>query len=96
MYVVDSKVGKVSVIDGTTSMVTATISVGGDPQSIAVDPIDQTVYVADYLADTVSMIDGITDTVTATLPVGSSPDAVAVDPTTQPRMWPTNPTAHCR
>ena len=35
-----------SVIDGTTGTVTATITVGNDPIAVAVDPVTDTIYVA--------------------------------------------------
>ena len=71
----------VSVIDGSTHTVTATVPVGSWPGGVAVDSSTHTVYVANW-DRTVSVIDGSTRTVTATVPVGTSPTGVAVDPTT--------------
>lgn len=71
-----------TVIDGATRTVTATMPVGRGPRSVAVDPDTHTVYVANMWDSTVSVIDGATRTVKATVPVGISPLGVAVDPGT--------------
>ena len=62
----------------------ATISVGDDPDAVAVDPVSQEVYVTNSLSHTVSAINEFTNTVDATIDVGagSYPDAVGVDPGT--------------
>jgi len=72
----------VSVIDGSTRTVTATVPAGKYPQGVAVDPGTHTVYVTNLVGanNTVSVIDGSTRTVTATVPVGRNPNGVAVDP----------------
>ncbi|MHB1975316.1 MAG: YncE family protein, partial [Acidimicrobiales bacterium] len=72
----------VSVIDGATNAVTATISVGYGPQGVAVDPSTNTIYTANFADDTVSVIDGATNVAASTISVGSEPMSVAVDPTT--------------
>ena len=72
-----------SVIDGTTNTVTATIPVGTHPSGVGVDPSSHTVYVANALSGTVSVIDGTSNTVTESVAIdGGAPDAVAVDPST--------------
>ena len=53
-YVFDT--GTVSVIDGATSAVTATIPVGLDPAGVAVDPGTHTAHVANSESGTVSVI----------------------------------------
>jgi YVTN family beta-propeller protein len=68
------------VIDEASGTVTGTITVGSDPDGVAVDSTFHTAYVAN-LAGTVSVIDEATETVTATVPVGAYPSGVAVDPT---------------
>ena len=60
---------------------TGTITVGSDPDGVAVDPTSHTAYVANGGNGTVSVIDGTTGTVTGTITVGANPSAVAVDPT---------------
>jgi YVTN family beta-propeller protein len=84
IYVANSGSDTVSVIDGATGTVTATIPVGSEPAGVGVDPVTDMIYVANHNAPTVSVIDGATNTVTATLTVGTTrgPDAVAVDPVT--------------
>jgi YVTN family beta-propeller protein len=80
----------VSVIDGATNTVTATIPVGNSPFGLAVNPATNTIYVGNGLDDTVSVIDGANNTVTATIPLavpgippgGSSPFGLAVNPAT--------------
>ena len=74
----------VSVIDGVTNTVTATISVGSgaDPYGVAVDQATDSVYVTNSAASSVSVIDGATNTVTATITVGAALYGVAVDEAT--------------
>ena len=78
-YTADMFAGTVSVIDGATHAVIATIPVGPGPLNIAVDPGTQTVYVVNG-DDTVSVIDGRTRAVTRTVPVAERTYAVTVDP----------------
>ena len=54
VYVADRD--RVSVIDGSTNALTATVPVGKDPGGVAVDPGTRTVYVVN--GDRVSVIDG--------------------------------------
>jgi YVTN family beta-propeller protein len=82
-----NETGTVSVIDGSTNTMTATIDVGSGPFGVAVDPATGDVYVTDCINTTcdegaVLVIDGATNTVTATIDVGEDPESVAVDPTT--------------
>jgi len=63
-------------------MVTATIPVGSESDTVAANPLTGSVYVASQLANTVSVISGGSNTVTATIPVGSGPVGVAVNPLT--------------
>ena len=62
-----------SVINGATNTVTATIAVGAEPDGVAVDATTNTIYVANNGDNTVSVINGATNTVTATIPVGPRP-----------------------
>ena len=82
VYVANVDDGTVSVIDGSTRTVTATVPVGKSPWwGAAVDPGTHTVYVPNLDDDTVSVMDASTRTVTATGPV-KGPVGVAVDPGT--------------
>jgi YVTN family beta-propeller protein len=77
----------VSVIDGSSDTVTATIPVGFQPKFVAVDSATDRIYAVNLCgadatcqsAASVSVIDGATNTVTATVPVGWSPSSLAVD-----------------
>jgi large repetitive protein len=77
----------VAVIDLATDTLTATIPVGVDPRSIAVDPDTGMVYVDNSHDDSVSVINGATNSVTATITgltsrATDSINGVAVDPVT--------------
>ena len=58
------------------------ITVGGNPFGLAVDPLTNTIYVANSYDNTVSVINGTTNTATSTITVGSGPTGVAVNPLT--------------
>lgn len=79
LYVANAGSATVSVIDGATNVVTATIPVGTGPNAVAVDSATNTVYVTNYLSNSVSVIDGATNVLTATVPVGQGPDGVDVN-----------------
>ena len=70
--------GTVSVIDGATRTVTATVSVEGGVGDLAVDPDTRTLYVSTRAG--VAVIDGSTRT--GTVYIDNFPDNLAVDPTT--------------
>ena len=69
----------VSVIDGKTNTVRATIRVGTLPQFISINPSTNAAYVAN--GNSVSVINGKTNTLTATIP-GYSLVGIAVNPST--------------
>lgn len=74
--------GTVTVIDGATNLVLATVTVG-TPGALAVNPATNKIYVADTNTNTVTVIDGATNLASSTLiTVGSTPIAVAVNPVT--------------
>ncbi|MFA5457881.1 MAG: YncE family protein, partial [Synergistaceae bacterium] len=62
------------------SIVSATVTVGANPDWVAVNPAGTKVYVANYGAGTVSVIDTSSNTVSATVTVGTNPIGVAVNP----------------
>ena len=70
IYVANFNSNTVSVIDGATNTVIATIPVGINPAGVDVNPLTDRIYVANRLSDTVSVIDGVINTVIATVPVG--------------------------
>ena len=77
-------------LSAVAQVVTATVSTGGDPAAVAVNPASNKIYVPNYCGNdptcsthygTVTEIDGKT-LATATVAVGIRPDAVAVNPVT--------------
>ncbi len=83
IYVANTGGDNVSVINGATNTVTATVAVGSHPFPVVVDdPTTDTVYVANSDANSVSVISGATNTVIATIPVGSTPQGLGVDTAT--------------
>ena len=86
MYVANSGVNEfsafISVINGNTHTITATIPVGTFPTGIAFDPKNTDIYVANSASGTVSVINSTTNTVMYTIPVGLEPWSVSVDSAT--------------
>src|SRR5208283_2426515 len=60
--------------------VIATITVGTEPDGVAVTPNGDYVYVTNSGSDSVSVISTASNSVTATIPVGGYPVGVAVTP----------------
>ena len=63
----------------TGFFVTATVSVGSNPDGVAYDSSNNYIYVANCGSNTVSVINGANNSVVATVSVGSSPEGVAYD-----------------
>ena len=95
IYVVNVGGNNVSVIDGATNAVDATVPVGSGPVGVGVNPATNRIYVTcsmEPVSDDVSVIDGATDTEIDTdgnpangitrIPVGAEPQGVAVNPAT--------------
>jgi YVTN family beta-propeller protein len=61
--------------------VTATVTVGSEPDVLAVNPITNQIYVANSGGNTVTVIDGASNT-PASVTVGTTPAGVAVNPLT--------------
>ena len=82
--------GTVSVIDGASNTVVATITVGSFPYWAAVNTATNKIYIANTCGDptcqtysgTVSVIDGVSNTVIETVTVGSFPYAPVVNAVT--------------
>ena len=76
--------GIVSVINGTTNTIVATIPVGKNPQAIAYNPANGLLYVANALSDTLSIINGTSNSLIGSIPLGDypgkSPTGIAVNP----------------
>ena len=71
--------GTVSVIDGATNHVLATINVGVHSEFLAINPNTNKIYVSNRKDGTVSVINGATNTVIKTIPVGANPVGSDVD-----------------
>jgi YVTN family beta-propeller protein len=73
--------GTVSVIDGATNSVIATITAGNDPRFVAVNPATNKIYVSNRNTDNVTVIDGATNTVIKTITLGSGthPNVIAIN-----------------
>src|ERR687889_282971 len=76
--------GIVSVINGTTNTIVATIPVGKNPQAIAYNPANGLLYVANALSDTLSIINGTSNIVIDNITSGAagnlfSPTGIAYD-----------------
>lgn len=82
IYVAETASEGVSVIDGTTDTVIATIATGAGAESVSVNETTNRIYVANFFVDTVSVIDGATDAVIATVNVGNGPGGIAANPVT--------------
>jgi len=82
IYVANAESDSVSVIDGASSSVIATIPVGSTPHGIAVDAAANRVYVANSGSNEVTVIDGGSNEVVAALSVGEEPWGLAADPNT--------------
>jgi len=78
-YITNAGSNTVSVIDTATNTIRATVSVGSNPNGVAVTPDGTKVYVANSdwdnvsTIDTISVIDTAIDTVIARVPVGNKP-----------------------
>ncbi|MGH9170017.1 MAG: IPT/TIG domain-containing protein [Acidimicrobiales bacterium] len=86
LYVADTGSDSVTVIDNPDDPTLAsfsTISLGGNPGALAVDPSSGTVYVGydAFNNGTVAVVSEATNSVTATFSVGGIPQSMALDPT---------------
>jgi YVTN family beta-propeller protein len=61
IYVVNTHANSVSVIDGRTNTVAATVPADKGPWAVAVNPVSNMIYVANRLSDKVTVIDGRTN-----------------------------------
>ena len=77
IYVTNSGSNTISVIDGKTNKVVATIPVGASPHDIIGSMLGK-LYVTNSGSNTISVIDGKTNKVVATIPVSNFPRGIAV------------------
>ena len=70
VYVLNTTSGTVSVLDGKTDTVVATVNVGKWPYVLAANPAENKVYVSNIFSNVITIIDGATNT-TKTKPTKS-------------------------
>lgn len=80
IYVSDRVAGTVSVLDGTSYAVLASIAVGSEPTHVAMSPDGARVVVSNAAAGTASIVDAAANAVVATVSVGGRPGALAFVP----------------
>lgn len=77
----DSRVcGNVSVINGSTNTVIATVPAGLFPGDLTLDSVNGDIYVANTDSNNVTVIATSTNSVVASIPVGVSPEGLTFDP----------------
>lgn len=74
--------GIVTVIDGATNGIVATVAVGAVAEDIVANPVTNRIYVGSFRSRTVAVIDGSDNTVIATVSIPDSPFSIAVNPVT--------------
>ena len=79
VYLTSSERGTLTVLDGASGEVQATLDLGGDPRGLAVNEALQRVYVADRAGDRLVVVDGRGVRVLGSVAVGRAPGAVAVN-----------------
>ncbi|HEY1679834.1 MAG TPA: hypothetical protein VGG04_19110 [Candidatus Sulfotelmatobacter sp.] len=82
IYVANLNSNNVSVIDGNSDTVIATVSVGNGPSDIGINTVTNMIYVSNSGANTVSVVDGGSNTVVATISGLSFPIRVSVNAVT--------------
>ncbi|MDQ0875858.1 YVTN family beta-propeller protein [Paenibacillus sp. V4I3] len=82
IYVANFNNNDVSVIEGATNTVIATIPVGGNQAGVDVNSLTDRIYVANRASDDVSVIDGVTNSVIAVVPVGDESGDAGVNSAT--------------
>ncbi len=82
VYTSNHSSNSVSVINGATNAVVATVRVGLKPEELGVNAATDRVYVTNLGSNNVSVINGATNAVVATVPVGTGPVAVGVNAAT--------------
>jgi len=70
----------VTVIDGASNGVVATVAVGTSPRALCHNPANNKIYCANYGSRSVTVIDGATDSLITTATVGRYPKAIYYNP----------------
>jgi YVTN family beta-propeller protein len=79
VYVNDYSSDKIDIINPSTNLITATISLNG-PSGMAINPSGSTMYAAMYDDDKIAVIDLTTNTIIKYITVGDGPFAVRITP----------------
>ena len=80
VYVTNSTLDFITVIDIPTNSVIKTINVGNTPNDLEINPDGSEVYVTNRSGNSISIIDTTSDTVVDTIPLGDFVDNVNVTP----------------
>jgi YVTN family beta-propeller protein len=70
----------VTVIDGASNQVIATVATGAEPSALCYNPADNKVYCVNLARDSVAIIGGASNQVITTVAVGSQPGALCYNP----------------
>ena len=92
-YIVGHNSGTVTVVDGKSHAVVASVRTGAGPEAVAVNPVTNRVYTVNSGESSVSVIDGASNAVIATVRTGSNCNNIGVNPTTN-RIYVTNNFGH--
>jgi YVTN family beta-propeller protein len=79
VYVTNAVRNHVSVIDGVSNTVVATVPVGSHPFTASTNPLLRRAYVTNLFSNDVSVIDGASNSVVATVGVGVEPSELATN-----------------
>ena len=82
IYVTNYGDGTVSVIDGATNLVAATIPVRNGPGALAINTATNKIYVCNWSENTISVIDGAANTDLGPILVGNTPNFITVNSVT--------------
>lgn len=74
------ELGRVAVIDTSSSTIVTEIAVENSPRSLAISPDGVWVYVANETSDSISVIDTSSNEVQTTIRIGESPTSIALSP----------------
>ena len=89
VYVSDYNSNSVTVVDGNTNAILATVRTGNGPGVVAVNPSTHRVYVANYNDKSMTFIDGTAMMAVGTLSTPMTATFIAVDPV-ESRLYTTN------
>jgi YVTN family beta-propeller protein len=79
VYVANPVTNHVSVLDGVSNTVVATVPVGSHPFTASTNPLLRRAYVTNLFSNDVSVIDGASNSVVATVGVGVEPSELATN-----------------